>query len=441
MMESERVDYIDGGQLHDESTDGLLRGRKIAVVGMGYVGVPTALSFTDRGAHVIGFDISEARLSAVKAGRIDMLARDVPRLSHAVQNSLLRLTTEASAVAQCDFVVICVPTPVDHHMTPDLVPLAAACETVVKFVRPGQTIVLTSTTYAGCTRDLLTKPLQNAGFSVGKDVFVAFSPERIDPGVAHHAPERTPRVVGGHTPGCSQRAATYLAHTAGELHFVSSPEAAELAKLLENTFRAVNIALANEFSVAAREIDVDIMEVINAAATKPYGFMPFYPGPGVGGHCIPCDPHYLLWQLRARRMTSPVVEAAMTAIAARPRTIVSRAESLLGGRGRPCRGARVLVLGVSYKAGLGDVRESPALAIMEMLSECGAHVAYSDPFVDTVGTATQHPLFSIVQPEKEEWDLIIVHTLHPTVDYTWLAGQPIVLDATYRLGLPNSVVP
>jgi UDP-N-acetyl-D-glucosamine dehydrogenase len=418
-------------------TGDALRGRRIAVVGLGYVGVPTALSFADQGAEVVGFDVSEARLSAIKDVRIDLLSRDRPRLVRALQEQLLRLTTEPSAIAETELVVVCVPTPIDNHLTPDLTALSAACDTVVKYARRGQIIVLTSTTYAGCTDDLLVKPLQNSGFRVGEDVFVAFSPERIDPGVVDHAPERTPRVVGGYTRTCSDRAAAFLTHTAGALHLVSSPQAAEMTKLLENTFRAVNIALANEFADAARELSIDIMELIRAASTKPYGFMPFFPGPGVGGHCIPCDPHYLLWQLRARRTTSPVVDAAMNAIAARPRAVVAHAQRILGDHGQPCRGAKLLVLGVSYKPGLGDVRESPALAIIEMLAADGADISYSDPYVDVIHTSAGGPMFHLPAPANEKWDLVIVHTAHPTVDYRWLASQQAVLDATYRLQLPG----
>lgn len=416
-----------------------LRGRKIAVVGLGYVGVPTALSFADEGAEVVGFDVCEARLSAIKDVRIDLLLRDKPRLVHALQEQLLRLTTEPSAIAETELVIICVPTPIDHHLTPDLTALSAACDTVVKYARRGQIIVLTSTTYAGCTVDLLVKPLLNRGLRVGEDVFVAFSPERIDPGVVDHAPERTPRVVGGYTKSCGERAATFLTHTAAALHFVSSPQAAEMTKLLENTFRAVNIALANEFADAARELSVDIVEVITAASTKPYGFMPFFPGPGVGGHCIPCDPHYLLWQLRALRTTSPVVDAAMNAIAARPRVVVTHAQRILGDHGKPCRGAKLLVLGVSYKPGLGDVRESPALAIIDMLASDGAVVSYSDPYVEVIHPSAGETLFHLPTPATEDWDLVIVHTAHPALDYSWLADQT-VLDATYRLQVPGAQV-
>jgi UDP-N-acetyl-D-glucosamine dehydrogenase len=414
-----------------------MRGRRVAVVGMGYVGLPTALSFAGEGAEVICFDVNEARLAAIKDLRVDVLPRDRARLSNAINEHLLRLTTEPSAIADTELVVICVPTPVDRHLTPDLSALTSACDTVVKHARRGQTVVLTSTTYVGSTNDLLVKPLRSRGLKAGVDVFVAFSPERIDPGVAQHAPENTPRVVGGSSVVCTERASEFLTHTAGALHFVSSPEVAEMSKLLENTFRAVNIAMVNEFADAASELNVDIVEVIQAASTKPYGFMPFYPGPGVGGHCIPCDPHYLLWQLRDRRIDSPVVEASMKGIATRPRVVVGHACRALINAGIPLRGAKILVLGVSYKPGIGDIRESPALEIIELLASDGADVSYSDPYVEEIRTPAAGRLLHIPAPRDGRWDLVIVHTAHPDVDHSWLESQPVVFDSTYRLRLPD----
>ena len=405
---------------------------RVAIVGLGYVGLPTALSFADDGADVIGFDVDEARLTAIKDERVDLLPRDRARLSSCLRKQLLRLTTEPSTLSEAAVVVVCVPTPVDAHLTPDLTAVAAACATVVQHAQAGQTIVLTSTTYPGCTNDLLVRPLEARGLVVGRDVFVAFSPERIDPGVAAHAPDRTPRVVGGATDACGEMAARFLDRTASSIHLVSSPEAAEMTKLVENTFRAVNIALANEFAKAAREVHVDVMEVIAAAATKPYGFMPFYPGPGVGGHCIPCDPHYLLWQLRSRRSLSPVVEAAMNAIAARPREVVEMARRVVADSGKPLRAARVLVAGVTYKPGVADVRESPALAIIDLLAEEGALVSFADPLVDTLWTVAGQ-LMAEADPAGQSWDLVVVHTVHPGHPYEWLATQPAVLDTTYRL--------
>jgi nucleotide sugar dehydrogenase len=267
---------------------------------------------------------------------------------------------------------------------------------------------------------------------VGKDVFVAFAPERIDPGVEAHAPDRTPRVVGGLTATCTTRAVEVLRHTASTVHTVSSPEAAEMTKLVENTFRAVNIASANEFSDAARELDVDAIAVIRAAATKPYRFMAFYPGPAVGGHCIPCDPHYLLWQLRGRRFDSPVTRTAMMAIAERPRDVVAQAREMLAENGQATRGARILVMGVTYKPGVADIRESPALEIIDELAAAGAEVRYADPTVRWLETRRAGRLESHPDPGSDIWDLVLIHTWHAGVDDAWLTAHPAVLDTTYR---------
>lgn len=405
----------------------------VAVVGLGYVGLPTALSLAGDHVEVVGFDISEARLNAIQSGRVDLLPRDLARLHHTLRNQQIALTTEPTALATADVVLICVPTPVDHHMTPDLTALASACDVVVQQARAGQLVVLTSTTYVGCTRDMLVKPLQARGFHVGRDIFVVFSPERIDPGVAEHLPEQTPRVVGGVTELCSAKAAETLGRTAGILHVVSSPEAAEMTKLVENSFRAVNIALANEFASAASKLNIDVMEVIGAAATKPYGFMPFQPGPGVGGHCIPCDPHYLLWQLRAQRTSLPVMESAMTAISQRPLDVVAQGRRVLADRGIALRNARVLVVGVAYKTGVADVRESPALVIIDQLMAEGARASYTDTEIELIRTPDGHELVHQANPADQPWDLVIVHTVHPGQKHEWLTDHAAVLDTTYRM--------
>jgi len=403
----------------------------IAIVGLGYVGLPTALSLADHGANIIGYDVSEARLADIKSGRVDLLDRDHTRLVTHLRTDKLRLTTEPHALGEAKPVVICVPTPIDEHQSPDLRALKGACADVVENATHDQTIVLTSTTYVGCTRELLVKPLTDRGFVIGKDIFVAFAPERIDPGVAAHAQDTTPRVVGGITSACASRAIKVLTHTASKIHQVSSPEAAEMTKLVENTFRAVNIALANEFCEMASELDVDVIEVIKAAATKPYGFMAFYPGPGVGGHCIPCDPHYLLWQLRALRFDAPVTRSAMTAIALRPREIVAQARNMLAENGCSTSGARVLVVGVTYKPDVADVRESPALEIIDELHAAGARVSFTDPMVNSLQTA-HADLYSQTRPQDGIWNLVLIHTRHTGMDLSWLNGHHAILDTTYR---------
>jgi nucleotide sugar dehydrogenase len=266
----------------------------------------------------------------------------------------------------------------------------------------------------------------------GSDIHVAFSPERIDPANTQFPVELTPRVVGGVTERCTAAALLVLQQTAPSVHVVSSPEAAEMTKLHENTFRAVNIAYVNEMADVCARLGLDVNEVVTAASTKPYGFMPFMPGPGVGGHCIPCDPHYLLWQLKADRAEAPVVDAAMRAIAARPGRVVQKAQQLLAEAGSAVRGARILVLGAAYKPGVADVRESPALEIMDLLRRAGADVSFTDPYVESV-TLDGTDLRATLLPEQKTWDLVLVHTLHPGVDLKWLGDVPLILDATYRL--------
>ncbi|MFG1927758.1 nucleotide sugar dehydrogenase [Cryptosporangium sp. NPDC048952] len=415
----------------------------VAIVGMGYVGLPTALSLLDAGMPVIGLDVSPVRLAAIRAGSVDLLPDDLARLHRQLAGDDFTLTTDAARLPEADTVIVCVPTPVTTNLAPDLAPLAAACETVVAAARPGQTIVLTSTTYVGCTRDLLEQPLRQRGLEPGVDVHVVFSPERIDPGVADHNPAATPRIVGGLTPQSTESAVAVLQRTCPSLHIVSSPEAAEMAKLMENTFRAVNIAFANEMADIAFELGLSAREVVEAAATKPYGFMKFMPGPGVGGHCIPVDPHYLLWQLRGRRMAAPVIDAAMTGIALRPKRVVARLVELLAANGRPLRGARVHVAGVAYKPGVADARESPALEIIEACRTAGADVTFTDVMVDEIRLADGTRLAStpLTEVAPSLVDAVLVHTAHPGEDHGWLLEHPVVLDTTYRLdSVPHRAV-
>jgi nucleotide sugar dehydrogenase len=404
-----------------------------AVVGLGYVGLPTALALHAAGRRVLGLDISEARLRDIELGDVDLLPSDHRRLAEALgDENRLELATDPARLAEAETVLICVPTPIDQHLMPELAPLAAACRTAVAHAVHGQTLVLTSTTYVGCTRDLLVQPLFGRGLVVGRDVFVTFAPERIDPGNDKHVQRQVPRVVGGVTDECVRRTRRVLEDCASFVHPVSSVEAAELTKLYENTFRAVNISMANEFADISRGLGLDVLEVIEAAATKPYGFMAFYPGPGVGGHCIPCDPHYLLWQLRKDRVHAPLIDAAMQQVASRPGTVVRRALEELAGQGRKPLGARILILGVAYKPGIADLRESPALEIIDRLREAGAEVAYADEFIPSVSTV-RGDLGRTERPELEEWDLVVAHTLHPGTDLSWLRRVPVVLDATYQL--------
>jgi UDP-N-acetyl-D-glucosamine dehydrogenase len=414
----------------------------VAVVGLGYVGLPTAIAMRNAGCHIVGIDVSPRRLDAIRAGAAELLESEREDLNKHLAGDGFSLTDRIEALDAADLVLICVPTPIDEERLPDPAILQRVCAEVVRHARPGQTLVLTSTTYVGCTRELLVDPLAERGLGIGEDVCVAFAPERIDPGVSGHEQLRTPRVIGGVTETCFRRAAELLRHTCAHLHRVSSPEAAEMVKLYENTFRAVNIALAFEIAEACRLHGLEPIEVTDGAATKPYGFMAHYPSAGVGGHCIAVDPHYLLHPLRELGRPAPMAEEALRALAGRPRHIAWRAHEILVELDRRLSDARILVVGVSYKPGVADTREAPAVEIIERLRAEGAHVDYHDPLVPELplGGADGESLCGVdPDPRRdgsgfgpEDYDLAILATVHPDHEYGWLARCPAVLDCTYR---------
>jgi UDP-N-acetyl-D-glucosamine dehydrogenase len=406
----------------------------VAVLGLGYVGLPTALVLHEAGFEVRGIDVSQGRILTIREGRADLLDADRKRLAVALgDRERFRIADRPDALAAADAVVVCVPTPVDRNRDPDLAALRSACAQVVSRARPGQTVILTSTSHVGATRELLLEPLAERGLRSGRDICVAFSPERIDPGNDDHRQEDVPRVLGADSARCIERAAAILGPITPRLHVVSSPEAAELTKLHENAFRAVNIAYANEMADMCRDFGLDPIEIVEAAATKPYGFLPFYPGAGVGGHCIPCDPHYLLASLGERRR-SPMTETAMDEIEARPRRIAGRARELLRKRGAEPAGARVLVVGASYKPGVRDVRESPGVAILSELRLAGADVQFHDPLVERVRLPdTGDELECVADPAASDWDLILIAGADRDSDYEWLNGDAPVLDCTHRV--------
>ena len=401
----------------------------VAIIGLGYVGLPTALALHGRCQRVIGIDISQHRLETIHSGKADLNDADKATLAAAVADGTFEMTTRMDDMREADAVIICVPTPVTGDNVPDLGPVQAACESAVTLARPGQTLILTSTTYVGTTSELLTGPLERRGMKVGTDVFVAFSPERIDPGVPEHHHRATPRVVGGTSARCTAEAMRVLSQITDSVHPVSSPEAAEATKLYENVQRAVVLALANEFADACRVLDLNPMEVTSAAATKPYSFLPVRPGPGVGGHCIPVDPHYLLWQLRQHDHESPLIRQAMKQIGARPEQVAARAREVLDGQ---LAGKKIIIAGVAYKPGVQDLRESPAIALTERLASAGADVSYHDPLIPAMRLAGRPGLTSTPDPRGEDYDLVIVHTMHPGVRYGWVNSCAQVLDATYQ---------
>ncbi len=411
----------------------------VAVVGLGYVGLPTAVALRNAGARVIGIDSSSTRLQAIASGRAELLACEQEDLARHLGEEAFTLTSSPDAIAMADLVLICVPTPVDDQRRPEPALVQAACASVVAHARAGQTLVLTSTTYVGSTREMLIEPLAERGLMAGEDIHVAFAPERIDPGVLGHEQLKTPRVIGAVSESCFRRAAALLRHTCRELHRVSSPEAAEMVKLQENTFRAVNIALAFELGEACRTFGLDPIEVTEAAATKPYGFMAHYPSAGIGGHCIGVDPYYLMHPLREQGRPATLVEEAMRKVAGRPRHIVWRAHEELVARRMRLVDARVLVIGASYKPGVADSREAPAREIIARLLEEGANVDYHDPLVPEISIGGT--LLRSVDPDPrrdasgfgpEDYDLALVVTVHPGHDYGWMLRCPTVLDCTYR---------
>lgn len=404
----------------------------VAIVGLGYVGLPTALALHAAGSQVLGVDTSVSRMATIHSGQADLLESDRGRLEDALASDNFETTSRVARLKEAAAVIICVPTPVDEYQTPDISILRAACTTAVDAAVPGQLIVLTSTTYAGCTHDLLVRPLHQRGFTVGEDILVAFSPERIDPGNESYAHEDVPRVVGGANERSGGAAAALLGRYARHVHRVNSLEAAEMTKLLENTFRAVNIALANEFAEACNTLGLPVTEVIDAAATKPYGFMPFYPGPGVGGHCIPCDPHYLLWQMRKEHITLPIIEMAMSEIAGRPRRVVERIREVLASTGKAVKDSRILIAGITYKPDVADLRESPALEIINLLHAAGCAVGYIDPYVSSFTTSDGIELIGTIDPTSFEADLVLLHTDHTTTDRAWMSQARTLIDTTYR---------
>jgi UDP-N-acetyl-D-glucosamine dehydrogenase len=413
----------------------------LAIVGAGYVGLPLAQTFADGGRRVLLVDIDADVVAALNRGEshIGDVASDV--LAPLVESGQVEATTDYERIREADAVLIALPTPLSAQREPDLSIVEAAVRRLAPLLREGQLVVLESTTYPGTTRELVLPILEESGLRLGEGFHLAYSPERVDPGNTDWSTRSTPKVVGGMTPACTERAAALYREAVDEVVEVSSPEAAELTKLLENIFRSVNIALVNELARLCGRMEIDVWEVIEAAATKPFGFMSFTPGPGLGGHCIPIDPFYLTWKAREYDFTTEFIELAGKVNQSMPyycRSLISQA--LNHGLGRSLRGSKVLVLGVSYKPDIGDIRESPALKIIELLRGGGADVAYHDPHVPEL---PKHGLRS-VPLEPAAHDCVVIVTNHSNVDYEQLVDEArLVIDfrnATGRNGSANSKV-
>lgn len=410
------------------------------VVGLGYVGLPLAMEFVRAGYRVLGFDINAAVVEGLNAGRSHI--QDVPSatLAEAVRSGRFTATADLGRLGEPDAISICVPTPLSKTKDPDVSFVLAATESVKRALRPGQLVVLESTTYPGTTRELLLPALEETGHKVGEDFFLAFSPERVDPGNDKWNTRNTPKVIGGITPACLEVATALYRPAIERLVPVSSTEAAELVKILENTFRSVNIGLVNEMAIVCDKLGVDVWEVIEAAATKPFGFMKFTPGPGLGGHCIPIDPHYLAWKMRALNYKTRFIEIAGEVNAEMPEYWVRKVADRLNDAGNAVRASHVLVLGVAYKKDIDDIRESPALDVIRLLRQRGAVVSYHDPHVPTVredgNTLTSVPLTAAT---LQGADCVIVVTDHSAVDYGLVARHArAVVDTRHVLPRPGA---
>ncbi len=403
----------------------------LAVVGLGYVGLPLAVEFARAGLKVVGIDVSAAKVAAVNRG--ESYIPDVPSaaLKELVAAGRLSATQDYGALRASDAVSICVPTPLNKTRDPDMSYVVDAARHVAAHAHPGFLIVLESTTYPGTTEEILLPRLEAAGCQVGRDVFLAFSPERIDPGNERYGVRNTPKVVGGATPACTEVVTALYQLAVETVVPVSSMRAAEMVKLLENTFRAVNIGLVNEMALMCAKLDVDVWEVIEAAATKPYGFMRFTPGPGIGGHCIPIDPLYLSWKLKSLNYTAQFIELADSINSRMPAHVVSLVADALNEEGRALNGARVLVLGVAYKKEIDDVRESPALDLMTELLRRKADVAYHDPYVARVeleGRAWRST--ALTAEALRAADCVVIATDHAAIDWALVRAEARVIVDT-----------
>jgi UDP-N-acetyl-D-glucosamine dehydrogenase len=397
----------------------------VGIIGLGYVGLPLAVAFAQEGCEVVAVDLDARKVEAIKAG--ESYIEDVPSAQLAAAGEQIHATTRYARLERADAVLVCVPTPLTRNREPDLGPLLDASRGLAEVLQAGQLVVLESTTYPGTTRERMLPILEESGLAAGRDFHLAFSPERVDPGRTDFTLRNTPKVLGGLTDACAERAEELYGLVCERIVRVSSPEAAELCKLLENIFRSVNIALVNEMAMLTDRMGIDIWEVVDAAATKPYGFMRFEPGPGMGGHCLPVDPFYLSWRAREFDMTTEFIELAGKVNQQMPYHCVMKVERALNDAGLPARGARIAVLGVSYKPGVGDVRESPALKIMALLRGLGAELVYHDPHVPELA---EFNLCSLPLEEAlQDADLALIVTAHPSVDHTLAAERArVVVD-------------
>ncbi len=408
---------------------------KSGIIGLGYVGLPLAVEFAEKGIEVCGIDVDSRKVSAINQG--ESYIQDVPkaRLQKLTKSKKLRATTDFSVIRDLDTINICVPTPLRKSKDPDISYIVNALKEVVKYLHSNMLIILESTTYPGTTEEVMIPLLEESGLKAGKDFFVAFSPERVDPGNPKYQTHNITKVVGGYSEACTQLAEAFYLLAIEKVHCVSSPSSAEMVKLLENTFRSVNIGLVNELCQMSEKLGVDVWEIIDAAATKPFGFMPFYPGPGLGGHCIPIDPHYLAWKARIQGFNPRFIDLASDVNGMMPEFVVRKAQTILNGFGKSLKGSKILVLGLTYKRDVSDYRESPALEIIESLEKWGAEVSYVDPYVPEIQLQGKiFKSFSLEDTRKlaqklTQSDLSILTTDHKLFDIEFLVkNSKVFLD-------------
>ncbi len=410
------------------------RTARVGVIGLGYVGLPLAMEFAKAGFSVTGIDIQPSKVSQLNRG--DSYVQDVPTdtLKKWVSGGKFRATSDFSVICELDTINIAVPTPLRKTKDPDMSYIVSACQETAKYLGPGKLVILESTTYPGTTDELVLPMLEASGWKVGEDFFLCFSPERVDPGNPQYQTANIPKVVGGITPACTALGAMFYAQALEKVVPVSSTRVAEMVKLLENTFRMINIGLVNEMALMCDRMGINVWEVIDAAATKPFGFMPFYPGPGLGGHCIPIDPFYLSWKTKQAGIEARFIELAGYINGQMPHFVVDKIQDALNEHSKPLKGSHVHILGVAYKRNIDDVRESPALDIILLLERRGSRITYSDPFVSTLRLdghelTAQDPL-----EMAEEADCVVVVTDHAGVDYAAIVDRArLIVDTRNAL--------
>jgi UDP-N-acetyl-D-glucosamine dehydrogenase len=409
------------------------RTARVGIVGLGYVGLPLAVEFARAGFQVTGIDISERKTRRVNAG--DSYVGDIPSstLAPLVAAGKIRATTDFSAVAELDTINICVPTPLRKTKDPDMSFIVSSCQEVARYFHAGMLVILESTTYPGTTDELVLPMLSKSGLHVGADFFLCFSPERVDPGNPQYQTVNIPKVVGGCTPACTEMGRLFYSQALERVVPVKSTQVAEMVKLLENTFRMINIGLVNELAMMCGRMGIDVWEVIDAAATKPFGFMPFYPGPGLGGHCIPIDPFYLSWKTRQAGIEARFIELAGYINGQMPHFVVEKIQNALNDAGKPVKGSRIHVMGVAYKRDIDDMRESPALDVILLLERLGATVAYSDPQVPSLKLDGRE-LTASPEEAAAEADCVVIVTDHSAFDYQGLVARSrLIVDTRNAL--------